>query len=129
MSSPDFATAVADYRKAQAAYRNAKRVAERDSALFKNDALARSEWEQAQTDLSAAEADVEAAIQNMRALGVERIADRAVREGRTAAIQAIIRSPIDGTVVEKLIADGQLLAGRRHGMLYHRGPEHDVGHG
>lgn len=109
VSSPDFATAVADYRKAQAAYRNAKRVAERDSALFKNDALARSEWEQAQTDLSAAEADVEAAIQSMRALGVEQSQIDDVREGRTAAIQAIIRSPIDGTVVEKLIADGQLL--------------------
>jgi cobalt-zinc-cadmium efflux system membrane fusion protein len=109
VSSPDFASAVADYRKAQASFRNAKRVAERDSALFKNDALARSEWEQAQTELASAEADVEAAVQNMRALGVEdsQIAD--VREGRTTAIAAIIRSPIDGTVVEKLIADGQLL--------------------
>ncbi|HEX8944971.1 MAG TPA: efflux RND transporter periplasmic adaptor subunit [Gemmatimonadaceae bacterium] len=109
VSSPDFASAVADYRKAQASYRNAKRVAERDSALFKNDALARSELEQAQTDLASADADVEAAIQNMRALGVEdsQIAD--VREGRAAAIAAIIRSPIDGTVVEKLISDGQLL--------------------
>jgi cobalt-zinc-cadmium efflux system membrane fusion protein len=109
VSSPDFATAVADYRKAQASYRNAKRVAERDSALFKNDALARSEWEQAQTDLASAEADVEAAIQNMRALGVEESQIDAVREGRTASIEAVIRSPIDGTVVEKLIANGQLL--------------------
>lgn len=109
VSSPDFASAVADYRKAQASYRNAKRVAERDSALFKNDALARSEWEQAQTDLASADADVEAAIQNMRALGVEDSQIAAVREGRATAIAAIIRSPIDGTVVEKLIADGQLL--------------------
>lgn len=109
VSSPDFASAVADYRKAQASYRNAKRVADRDSALFKNDALARSEWEQAQTDLASAEADVEAAIQNMRALGVEDSQIAAVREGRAATIEAVIRSPIDGTVVEKLIADGQLL--------------------
>jgi membrane fusion protein, heavy metal efflux system len=109
VSSPDFASAVADYRKAQASYRNAKRVAERDSALFKNDALARSELEQAQTDLASADADVEAAIQNMRALGVEDSQIAAVREGRAAAIAAIIRSPIDGTVVEKLISDGQLL--------------------
>src|SRR5690242_4942829 len=36
VSSPDFAAAVADYRKAQTAYRNAKRIADRDSALFKN---------------------------------------------------------------------------------------------
>jgi len=109
VSSPDFASAVADYRKAQASFRNAKRVADRDSALFKNDALARSEWEQAQTELASAEADVEAAVQNMRALGVEDSQIAAVREGRTTSIEAIIRSPIDGTVVEKLIADGQLL--------------------
>ncbi len=109
VSSPDFATAVADYRKAQTAYRNAKRIADRDSALFKNDALARSELEQAQSDVLAAEADVEAAVQNMRALGVEESQIAAVRDGRSAPIEAIIRAPIDGTVVEKLIAQGQLL--------------------
>ncbi|HWH49915.1 MAG TPA: efflux RND transporter periplasmic adaptor subunit [Gemmatimonadaceae bacterium] len=109
VSSPDFAAAVADYRKAQTAYRNAKRIADRDSALFKNDALARGDLEQAQADLSSAGADVDAAVESMRALGVDQTQIDAVREGRTSAIAAIIRSPIDGTVVEKLISDGQLL--------------------
>ena len=110
VSSPDFADAVAGYRKAQTAFRNAKRIADRDSALFKNDALARGELEQAQADVAAAEADLEAAIQNMRALGVEESQIEAVQQGKPAPIQAIIRAPISGTVVEKLIADGQLLA-------------------
>ena len=109
VSSPDFATAVADYRKAQTAFRNAKRIADRDSLLFKNDALARGELEQAQADVSAADADLDAAVQNMRALGVDEAQIQAVREGRTTAIEAIIRAPISGTVVEKLIAEGQLL--------------------
>jgi cobalt-zinc-cadmium efflux system membrane fusion protein len=109
VSSPDFASAVADYRKAQTTYRNAKRIADRDSALFKNDALARSDLEQAQADVSSAQADLDAAVQNMRALGVEESEIQAVQQGRTASIEAIVRSPIDGTVVEKLIADGQLL--------------------
>jgi len=109
VSSPDFATAVADYRKAQTAYRNAKRIADRDSLLFKNDALARGELEQAQADVSSAEADLDAAVQNMRALGVDEAQIQAVRDGRTTAIEAIIRAPIEGTVVEKLIAEGQLL--------------------
>jgi cobalt-zinc-cadmium efflux system membrane fusion protein len=109
VSSPDFASAVADYRKAQTAYRNAKRIADRDSLLFKNDALARGDLEQAQADLQAAEADVDAAIESMRALGVDDAQIQAVRDGKTTAIAAIIKSPIDGTVVEKLIADGQLL--------------------
>ena len=110
VSSPDFAEAVAGYRKAQTAFRNAKRIADRDSALFKNDALARGELEQAQADVAAAEADLEAAIQSMRALGVEESQIEAVQQGKPAPIQAIIRAPINGTVVEKLIADGQLLA-------------------
>ena len=110
VSSPDFATAVADYRKAQTGFRNAKRIADRDSALFKNDALARADLEQAQADLAAAEADLEAAIQNMRALGVEESQIQAIQQGRSAPIEAIIRAPISGTVVEKLISDGQLLA-------------------
>ena len=110
VSSPDFAEAVANYRKAQTAYRNAKRIADRDSALFKNDALARGELEQAQADVAGAAADVDAALESMRALGVDESQIDAVREGRTSAIAAIIRSPIDGTVVEKLISNGQLLA-------------------
>jgi cobalt-zinc-cadmium efflux system membrane fusion protein len=110
VSSPDFAAAVAGYRKAQTAFRNAKRIADRDSALFKNDALARGELEQAQADVAAAEADLEAAIQSMRALGVEESQIQAVQQGKPAPIEAIIRAPINGTVVEKLIADGQLLA-------------------
>jgi cobalt-zinc-cadmium efflux system membrane fusion protein len=109
VSSPDFASAVADYRKAQTAYRNAKRIADRDSALFKNDALARGELEQAQADLAAAAADVDAAVESMRALGVDEAQIDAVRDGKTSSIAAIVRAPIDGTVVEKLISDGQLL--------------------
>jgi cobalt-zinc-cadmium efflux system membrane fusion protein len=46
----------------------------------------------------------------MRALGVEESQIDAIKQGRAAPIQAIIRAPISGTVVEKLISDGQLLA-------------------
>ena len=109
VSSPDFASAVADYRKAQTGFRNAKRIADRDSALFKNDALARADLEQAQSDLAAAGADVDAAVESMRALGVDEAQIEAVKDGKTSAIAAIVRAPIDGTVVEKLISDGQLL--------------------
>ncbi len=110
VSSPDFASAVADYRKAQTAYRQAKLVADRDSALFKNDALARADLEQAQSDLAASDADVESAVEAMKALGVENAQIDAVKQGRAASFQAIIRSPINGTIVEKLISVGQLLA-------------------
>ena len=110
VSSPDFAEGVATYRKAQTAYRNAKRIADRDSLLFRNDAIARGDLEQAQSDLAGAQADLEAAIQQMRALGVEESQIQAIRNGSAAPIEAIIKAPIAGTVVEKLITPGQLLA-------------------
>ena len=110
VTSPDFATATAVYRKAQSAYRNLQRIADLDEQLFKNDAIPRRELEQAQTDAAAAVADRDAAIEQMRALGVDEQSITAVRENRaTAALAAVIRAPIDGTVVEKLVNPGQLI--------------------
>jgi cobalt-zinc-cadmium efflux system membrane fusion protein len=110
VTSPDFAAATAAYRKAQAAYLNAQRIADLDAQRFKNDAIARRELEQAQTDAAGAAADRDAAIEQMRALGVDESSIAAVRENRDGApTQAVIRAPIAGTVVEKLVNPGQLI--------------------
>ena len=110
VTSPDFAAATAAYRKAQSSYRNLQRIADRDEQLFKNDAIPRREMEQAQTDASGALADRDAAIEQMRSLGVDEQSIAAVLENRsTGALQAVIRAPIDGTVVEKLVNPGQLI--------------------
>lgn len=110
VTSPDFATAMAAYRKAESAYRNAQRIADLDQQLFKNDAIPRREMEQAQTDAAAAAADRDAALEQMRALGVDAQGIEAVRANRVAGpLQAVIRAPIDGTVVEKLCNPGQLI--------------------
>ncbi|MDQ6885823.1 MAG: efflux RND transporter periplasmic adaptor subunit [Gemmatimonadota bacterium] len=110
ISSPDFAAAVAAFRKAQGAAMQTRRVADQDSALFKNDALARRDLEQAQTEALAAAADRDAAIQQLRALGVSDAAITQLREGKGApTIEGAIRAPIGGTVVERLINPGQLL--------------------
>jgi cobalt-zinc-cadmium efflux system membrane fusion protein len=110
VTSPDFAAATAAYRKAQAAYLNAQRIADLDAQLFKNDAIPRRELEQAQTDAASAAADRDAAIEQMRALGVDEASIAAVRENRAGApTQAVIRAPISGTVVEKLVNPGQLI--------------------
>lgn len=110
VTSPDFATAVADFRKAQSAYRNAQRIADLDEQLFKNDAIPRRELEQAQTDAAGAAADRDAAIEQMRSLGVDESTIAAVRENRAVNVQqAVIRAPIEGTVVEKLVNPGQLI--------------------
>ena len=67
--------------------------------------------EQAEADAVSAEADRDAALD--AAARARRRRDDArrhpARAGRSAAAKALIRSPIDGTVVEKLITPGQLL--------------------
>lgn len=110
VSSPDFAAAVAQYRKSESTYLNAKRIADLDEQLFKNDALARRDLEQAQTDAASAAADRDAAIQQLRSLGVDEAQIDAIRDNKaTVPLQATIRAPLAGTVVEKLISPGQLL--------------------
>jgi cobalt-zinc-cadmium efflux system membrane fusion protein len=110
VSSPDFAEAVASYRKADGAWRNAERIATLDEQLFANDALARSDLDQARTDLAAATADREAARSQLRSLGLDETAIAAIRDDTPIpATQAAVRAPISGTLVEKLITPGQLL--------------------
>ena len=108
--SPDFAAAVSGYRKAAATASNARRIADLDAQLFADGAIARREMEQAGTDAVAAEADRDAALQQLRSLGVGDAAIEQLRAGRAAAApQGTIRSPLAGAVVERLITPGQLL--------------------
>ena len=110
VSSPDFAADLAAYRKANAAAINLTRIAVRDSTLFANDALARQDLEQAQTDAASALADRDAALDQLRAIGVDSAGIAAIRDNRNTAIsQGVIRAPLAGTVVERLITPGQLL--------------------
>ena len=110
VSSPDFAADLSAYRRAETAYINAERNAVRDSALFANDALARRELEQAQTDAAGAAADRDAALDALRALGADSATLADIRAGRpVASRQGVVRAPINGTVVEKLLNPGQLL--------------------
>lgn len=110
VSSPDFAEAVADYRKTRATATNAQRVADLDEQLFKNDAIARRDLEQAQTDAISAAADRDAALQHLEALGVDEGTLDELRAGHAAeVVLGVIRSPIEGTLVERAITPGQLL--------------------
>jgi cobalt-zinc-cadmium efflux system membrane fusion protein len=110
VTSPDFAAAVADFRKAAATERNLARIAKLDSSLFANDALARRDLEQAQTDAIAAHADREAALAQLRAFGLDRKTLDDLQAGReVGVVEAAIRAPLPGTVVERLVSPGQLI--------------------
>ncbi len=110
VASPDFADNIAAYRKAEVALLNAQRVVHRDSALFANDALARQDLEQAETDASSAAADRDAALEGLRALGADSATVSAIQHGQPVVnAHGVIRAPIAGEVVERLVTPGQLL--------------------
>jgi len=110
VASPDFAAAVATYRKAIATATTNRRVADLDADMLKHHAIAPREAEQAQTDAANAEADRDAALQALRALDIDPQVIKDVQAGKpTGKIEGTIRAPIAGTVVEKNITPGQLL--------------------
>jgi len=110
VSSPDFAEAIATYRKAVTTAKNLDRIAEQDEQLFKADAIARRDLEQAQTDAAGADADREAALEQLRSIGLDAasVANIQANPG-IHDVPAVIRATLDGTVVERLITPGQLL--------------------
>jgi cobalt-zinc-cadmium efflux system membrane fusion protein len=110
VSSPDFATAVSAYRKAIATARTNRRLADLDKDLIEHQGIAQREAAQAETDAVNAEADRDAALKELLSLQVQPQIIEDIQEGRpTPRLEGMIRSPIAGTVAEKLITPGQLL--------------------
>src|SRR5208282_4989936 len=108
-ASPDYATALTAYRKAVVTARNARRIADLAEQLSHNN-LSRKEVEQAQTDAANAEADRQAALEQLHSLGVDAPTIQAIQENQPLPdYTGVIRSPIAGTVVERLITPGELL--------------------
>jgi membrane fusion protein, heavy metal efflux system len=108
--SPDFATAIGAYRKALATAKTDRRLADLDKDLIQHQGVAQREAEQAETDAVNAEADRDAALQAVVSLNVQPQAIKDIQDGRPVSRpEGMIRSPIAGTVVEKLITPGELL--------------------
>lgn len=110
VDSPDFATAASAYAKAIATAETTRRIAEADQDLVQHNGVSQREAQQAQTDAANAEADRDAALKGLVALNVDQQVIKDIQQHKPITrIPADIRSPIHGTVVEKLITPGQLL--------------------
>jgi cobalt-zinc-cadmium efflux system membrane fusion protein len=111
VDSPDFAAAISAYRKALATAQTSRRVADADKDLVQHNGVAQRESEQAQTDAANAEADRDAALQTLVSLNIDPQVIKDLQEGKPVSRPGgVIRSPIAGTVVEKLITPGELLS-------------------
>jgi cobalt-zinc-cadmium efflux system membrane fusion protein len=110
VDSPDFAAAISAYAKALATAKTNRRLADLDKDLVQHQGVAQREAAQAETDAVNAEADRDAALQALVSLNVQAQSIKDIQEGRAIShAQGIIRSPITGTVVEKLITPGELV--------------------
>jgi cobalt-zinc-cadmium efflux system membrane fusion protein len=110
VDSPDFAAAVSAYRKGIITAKTARQIAELDKQLLQHRAIAQRDSDQAEMTAVSAEADRDAALLALVSLKADPEAIKAIEEGKpTPSVAAMIRSPVDGTVVEKLITPGQLL--------------------
>ena len=110
VESSDFAAAVGAYSKALATAETDKRIADMDADLIQHNGVSQREAQQAQTDAANAGADRDAALQTLVSLNVDPQTIKDVQQHRPVTrIPADLRSPIAGTVVEKLITPGQLL--------------------
>lgn len=110
VDSPDFAAAVGAFRKADAAARNARRIADVDKDLLAHKGVSDREAAQSESDAVGAESDRDAARQALAALGVDAATIEKIGHGVNASFPGgVIRAPLDGIVVERLITPGQLL--------------------
>jgi membrane fusion protein, heavy metal efflux system len=87
-----------------------RKLADLDKDLLAHQGVSQKEADQAESDAVSAEADRDAALLGLQALNVapQVIAD--TQAGKpTARVEGLIRSPLPGTVVEKLVSPGQTL--------------------
>ncbi|HXP62000.1 MAG TPA: efflux RND transporter periplasmic adaptor subunit [Dongiaceae bacterium] len=110
VDSPDFATAVSAYRKTLATAKITRQLAEMDQQLVEHHGITLREAEQAKIDAANAEADSEAALQELVSLKVAPETIKDLQAGKPIArVPGLIRSPLAGTVVERLVRPGELL--------------------
>jgi cobalt-zinc-cadmium efflux system membrane fusion protein len=110
VDSSDFAAAIGAYHKALATAQTNRRLADLDKDLLQHNGVAQREAAQAETDAVNAEADRDAALQGLVSLSVPAETIKEIQEGHTVShAEGFIRSPINGTVVEKLVTPGELL--------------------
>ena len=109
VESPDYASAIGAYRTAVVAAATARKLADMDKDLLAHQGVSEREAAQAETDAVTAEANRTAALQTLVSLHVDSGTIASIQRGEPVSKGGVIRAPIAGTVVERLITPGELL--------------------
>ncbi|HEY2435449.1 MAG TPA: efflux RND transporter periplasmic adaptor subunit [Vicinamibacterales bacterium] len=110
VASPDITSAFSTYRKARNRLGLAKQNLDRNKDLLEHKAIAPRDFEQVQADYNDAQTDVETALEGLKILGVsEKETADAEQQTGTVRPELPMRSPIAGTIVQKLVNPGQVI--------------------
>lgn len=106
-------TALADaqltYLKAHAAYQLAHKSVSRARALFREDVISAAELQRRESELLSSEAEWRAGRDRMQILGMSDADVGQLERSRQINSVTAIRAPIDGTVIERKVSQGQVL--------------------
>jgi membrane fusion protein, heavy metal efflux system len=114
LRSRDVASAVADRVASQRDLELSEKTFAMTRDLFDHDAASRISLQQAENDLAKARAKVAQAEEVLRVLGFD---EAAASGGGALASRMPIRAPINGTVIERTITDGQFAGAENTPLL------------
>jgi cobalt-zinc-cadmium efflux system membrane fusion protein len=110
VASPDITNAIANYKKARDQQDLTKRVLDRSKELLAHGAAAVKDVETAQAAYNEALVDVQNGLQALKIYAITpQQLEEADREGTPISPELAVRAPIAGTVVQKLVAPGQVI--------------------
>lgn len=110
VASPDITGAISTYRKARNRLDLAKHNLDRNRDLLEHKAISQRDFEQVQADYNDAETDVETALQALRIFGVTpQDVQEAERQDVGIRAELPVRSPIAGTIVQRVVSPGQVI--------------------
>ena len=110
VSSPDVAAAMSAYRKARNREVLNKRIVDRTKDLLEHGSVAQKDYESAEADYNDASTDVQSSLQVLKIFGITATEiEQAERQGTSISTELAVRSPIAGTIVQKLVSPGMVI--------------------
>ncbi len=109
LNSTELSTAQLSFLKAYSAKLLAERAAQRAKLLFDADVIGEAEFQRRETELSQAQAEMSASHDQLKVLGMSEKGIARLEESRTVNSQSFVVASISGTVIERTVAQGQVV--------------------
>jgi membrane fusion protein, heavy metal efflux system len=109
LNSTELSTAQLSFLKAFSSKQLAQRAADRAHQLFDADVIGLAELQRRQTELSQAEADLSASHDQLKVLGMSEAGIHKLEQSRTVNSQSFVVASISGMVIERTVAQGQVV--------------------